>query len=73
MDALRNAELVLARLHSSHPEYAVPGWVGSPMDDRITVTLSRDLIRACEPATVDEGMLRAAQGTSRPVEHRRAG
>lgn len=49
MDALRHAEEILATLRRQHPEFAVPGNVGSPMDDRVTVTLPRAFIEGCEP------------------------
>lgn len=50
MDALRHADEILAALWRQHPEFAVPGHVGSPMDDRATISIPRSLIEACEPA-----------------------
>jgi hypothetical protein len=50
-----------------HPLAAVPGFVGSPMDDRVTQSISRPVIDACEAAAADPTlfdleMLRAATG-----------
>ncbi len=56
MDAIQHADQVLAMLWRRHPEYALPGHVGSPMDDRATVTIPRSLIVACEPLGL--GLLR---------------
>lgn len=53
MDALRHADEILAALWRQHPEFAVPGHVGSPMDDRATVSIPRAVIAACEPEVVD--------------------
>lgn len=58
MDALRHADEILAALWRQHPEFAVPGHVGSPMDDRATISIPRALIEACEP---DAGSARAAE------------
>jgi hypothetical protein len=49
MDALRHADEVLAAVLRRHPEFALPGHVGSPMDDRATITIPRSVIEACEP------------------------
>ncbi len=49
MDALRHADEILAALWRQHPEFAVPGHVGSPMDDRATISIPRAVIDACEP------------------------
>ena len=50
MDALRHADAILAELRRTHPEYVLPGYVGSPMDDLETVTLPQALIDACDDA-----------------------
>lgn len=62
MDALRHADEVLAALWRQHPELALPGHVGSPMDDRATIVIPRSLIRACDPEVLDAEMRRAADG-----------
>ncbi|MEO5834646.1 MAG: hypothetical protein ABIR83_14905 [Nakamurella sp.] len=59
MDALRHADEILAALWHQHPEFAVPGHVGSPMDDRATISLPRALIEACEPGAAPPGPLDA--------------
>jgi len=82
MDALRHADEILAALWQRHPEFALPGHVGSPMDDRATITIPQALIDACEPdrperpedtvapavpvETVDAEMRRAAAGLPPP-------
>jgi hypothetical protein len=62
MDALRHADEILAALWLRHPELAMPGHVGSPMDDRATITIPRSVIQACEPELVDDEMRRSADG-----------
>ena len=62
MDALRHADEVLAAVWRRHPEFALPGHVGSPMDDRATIVIPRAVIDACEPGALDDEMLRAAEG-----------
>ncbi len=52
MDALRHADEILAALLLRHPEFAMPGHVGSPMDDRATLVIPQALIEACEPGAV---------------------
>jgi len=42
-------DALFAVVHRKLPAAAVPGFVGSPMDDRATVTVHRALIDACDP------------------------
>lgn len=74
MDALRHADEILAALWRQHPEFAVPGHVGSPMDDRATISIPRALIEACEPgaapAPLDAELGRAARGVVPPPRMR---
>lgn len=75
MDALRHADEILAALWRQHPEFAVPGHVGSPMDDRATVSIPRSVIDACEPTSGDAGPLdgelrRIARGAVPPPRMR---
>jgi hypothetical protein len=73
MDALRHADEILAALWRQHPEFAVPGHVGSPMDDRATVTIPRAVIDACEPGAVpvlDVDLGRVARGVVPPPRMR---
>ncbi len=73
MDALRHADEILAALWRQHPEFALPGHVGSPMDDRNTVTIPRAVIEACEPGAgepLDRELGRAARGVVPPPRMR---
>ena len=73
MDALRHADAILAALWHQHPEFALPGHVGSPMDDRATVTIPRAVIEACEPGAdgeCDPELHRAARGMVPPPRMR---
>ena len=75
MDALRHADEILAALWRQHPEFAVPGHVGSPMDDRATVSIPRGVIDACEPGAdgnpaFDAELGRAATGLMPPPRMR---
>ena len=73
MDALRHADEILAALWRQHPEFAVPGHVGSPMDDRATVSIPRAVIDACEPGAdpaFDAELGRAATGVVPPPRMR---
>ncbi len=49
MDALSHADEVLASVHRRYPLVAVPGCVGSPMDDRATLVIPQSFIDTCEP------------------------
>ncbi|WP_111766334.1 hypothetical protein [Nakamurella deserti] len=76
MDALRHADEILAALWRQHPEFAVPGHVGSPMDDRATVSIPRAVIEACEPGGVagpplDAELGRVARGVLPPPREMR--
>ena len=72
MDALRHADEILAALWRQHPEFAVPGHVGSPMDDRATVSIPRAVIDACEPErpVFDAELGRVAGGAVPPPRMR---
>lgn len=51
MKAMDRAASALRRAHSRHPLAVTPGYVLSPMDSHPTVSISRELIEACEQQT----------------------
>ena len=61
--------------HQRSPLAVMPGFVGSPMDDRSTVTVRRALIEACQAAAeklLDPELENVARGT-RPTVRPAAG
>ena len=62
--------------HQRSPLAVMPGFVGSPMDDRTTVTVRRALIEACQAAAeklLDPELESVARGGSRPIARPAAG
>lgn len=49
MRALDRAITALRSAHDRNPLAAMPDRVTSPMDQHRTITISRELIRACDP------------------------
>ena len=64
MDALSHADEVLASVHRRHPLVAVPGYVGSPMDDRATLVIPQSFIDSCEPGALPSRARSAATTSS---------
>jgi hypothetical protein len=62
--------------HQRSPLAVMPGFVGSPMDDRVTVTVRRALIETCQAAAeklLDPELENFARGGSRPIARPAAG
>lgn len=56
--------------HQRSPRAVMPGFVGSPMDDRTTVTVRRAIIEACQAAAeklLDPELENVARGSARPI------
>jgi hypothetical protein len=69
-------EWIFRAAHQRSPAAAMPGYVGSPMDDRTTITVARALVDACQAAAeklLDPELEKVARGQARAALRPAAG